>query len=215
MIIDLRHLREEYASGKLDENEAPADPIELFTTWMNEAIQAQLPEPNAMTLATINSIRRPCARVVLLKSFDHNGFVFFTNYNSNKGKELAEHPFGALVFNWLELHRQVRIEGEIEKVSEEESTAYFNERPRGSQIGAWASPQSSPIPNRAFLESEFHQWEEKFEDKELLPRPPHWGGYLLRPDRVEFWQGRISRLHDRLSYGLQSNRHWLLERLAP
>lgn len=216
MLIDLRHLREEYASGKLDEQDAPADPIVLFTKWMNEAIQAQIPEPNAMTLATVNSLGRPTARVVLLKSFDRKGFVFFTNYQSNKGKELAENPYGALVFNWLELHRQVRIEGSVEKISEEESTAYFAERPRGSQIGAWASPQSSPIPNRTYLETEFNQWEQKFKNEEHLPRPPQWGGYLLRPERIEFWQGRVSRLHDRLSYSLQNGHQgWSLERLAP
>jgi len=207
-------LREDYQSESLEISDVDASPFQQFGKWFHEALNAELPEPNAMTVATATPDGRPSARIVLLKGYDEAGFVFFTNYNSHKAQELAKNPQAALVFNWLELHRQIRIEGKVEKVSAEESTEYFQSRPKGSQIGAWASPQSSVISDRSILEKNVEQLQEKYEDAEVLPRPEHWGGFRVRPEVIEFWQGRSSRLHDRIQYTLQ-NGAWKIERLAP
>ncbi len=215
MKIDIAQLRKEYTAHTLDQSDVDSDPLVQFKQWMVEAVDSEVPEPNAMVLATLNQYSRPSARVVLLKDIEEGGFVFYTNYNSEKGQELAAHPFAALNFNWLELQRQVRIEGRVEKVSEEMSKAYFQSRPRGSQIGAWASPQSTIIEDRSILEENVKRLEEKYQGQEVLPIPPHWGGYSLKPDLIEFWQGRPSRLHDRIRYRLDEKGKWLIERLAP
>jgi len=210
----LAELRQEYSQQGLQESEVDRDPIIQFERWFNQALEAQLQEPNAMTLATVTTEGRPAARVVLLKGFDHRGFVFYTNYTSRKGQELAQTPFAALVFWWVDLERQVRIEGAVEKVAAQESDAYFHSRPRGSRLGAWASDQSQVVADRAALEERLRTLEEKYRDQEI-PRPPHWGGYRLIPSVIEFWQGRPNRLHDRLRYSRQEDNHWLIERLAP
>ena len=209
---DLASLRKSYERAALDEEASLADPIAQFELWLSQALEAQLPEPNAMTLATVGADGRPSTRVVLIKGVDARGLVWFTNYESRKGQELALHPHAALQFHWVELERVVRIEGAVSKVSDEESDAYFASRPLDSRIGAWASPQSQPIASRAVLVANAAKYSAQF----LLqpPRPPHWGGYRLQPDRFEFWQGRPSRLHDRLRYRLQ-NGVWIKERLAP
>ena len=209
---DLASLRKSYERAALDEEASLADPIAQFELWLSQALEAQLPEPNAMTLATVGADGRPSTRVVLIKGVDARGLVWFTNYQSRKGQELALHPHAALQFHWVELERVVRIEGVVNKVSDEESDAYFASRPLDSRIGAWASPQSQPIASRAVLVANAAKYSAQF----LLqpPRPPHWGGYRLQPDRFEFWQGRPSRLHDRLRYRLQ-NSVWIKERLAP
>jgi pyridoxamine 5'-phosphate oxidase len=203
-------LRKSYERAELNEDASHADPLQQFDQWLKEAITAQVPEPNAMTLATVASNLRPSTRVVLIKGFDSNGIVWFTNYASRKGQELAGNPFAALQFHWVELERVVRIEGVVEKVSDEESDDYFHSRPLDSRIGAWASPQSEVITSRSVLAAQYGA-------KVLLqpPRPPHWGGYRLKPDNWQFWQGRKSRLHDRLLYTLQADEQWLRERLAP
>lgn len=210
----LTELRQEYSQQGLQESEVDRDPIIQFERWFNQALEAQLREPNAMTLATVTTEGRPAARVVLLKGFDHRGFVFYTNYTSRKGQELARTPFAALVFWWADLERQVRIEGAVEKVAAQESDAYFHSRPRGSRLGAWASDQSQVVADRAAMEERLRTLEEKYRDQEI-PRPPHWGGYRLIPSVIEFWQGRPNRLHDRLRYVRQEDNHWLIERLAP
>ncbi|HEX7559629.1 MAG TPA: pyridoxamine 5'-phosphate oxidase, partial [Usitatibacter sp.] len=193
----LADLRKEYALETLDEADVDRDPLKQFGVWMAEAINAQIPEPTAMTLATANAAAHPSARIVLLKGLDPGGFVFFTNYESRKGRELAANPLAALTFFWKELERQVRIEGEIEKVSAGESNAYYLTRPLGSRIGAWASPQSRVIDNRAWLEK---RWAELGAQQGENPqRPAHWGGYRVIPAYLEFWQGRMSRLHDRIA----------------
>ncbi len=217
MLIDLKHLREEYSSASLELKDVPEKPIELFEQWMQEALQAKLAEPNAMTLATCKPNGFPSARVVLLKGLNEEGFIFYTNYNSQKGQELAVNPKAALVFLWLELQRQVRVEGIVEKISAAESEAYFQSRPKGSQIGAVASPQSTVIPGREVLEEKVKALEQKYADQEKLPRPDNWGGYILKPRRIEFWKGRASRLHDRLVYVKSEGRgeEWKIERLAP
>ena len=208
----LADLRKEYALEVLDEKSVDADPIRQFQAWMDEAIAAKLPEPTAMTLATVNGRGRPSARIVLLKGVDERGFVFYTNYQSRKAKELAANPLAALTFLWKELERQVRIEGQVERVSAEESQAYYATRPLGSRIGAWASPQSDAIESRAWLEQ---RWENLArEHGENPPLPPHWGGYRILPDYLEFWQGRASRLHDRIAYARAGER-WKIARLAP
>lgn len=211
----IANLREDYQRETLDISDVSTNPFTQFAKWFQAVLEAKLPEPNAMTLATATPSGKPSARMVLLKGFDENGFVFFTNYNSHKGQELIQNPQAALVFNWLELHRQVRIEGTVEKVSDEESTEYFQSRPKGSQIGAWASPQSSVIPNREVLEEKVAQLRQVYEHAEALPRPEHWGGFRVKPDRIEFWQGRPSRLHDRIQFSRQANGSWKIERLAP
>ncbi len=206
-------LRKSYERAELNEQASQADPFIQFDQWLKEAIAAQVPEPNAMTLATVGSDLRPSTRVVLIKGFDARGIVWYTNYASRKGQELAGNPYAALQFHWVELERTVRIEGVVEKVSSEESDAYFHSRPLDSRIGAWASPQSEVISGRGVLVANAAMYGAKF----LLqpPRPPHWGGYRLKPDNWQFWQGRRSRLHDRLRYTLQADESWLRERLAP
>lgn len=206
-------LRKSYERAEFNEEASHADPLNQFAQWLNEAITAQVPEPNAMTVATVASNLRPSTRVVLIKGFDARGIVWFTNYDSRKGQELAGNPYAALQFHWVELERVVRIEGLVEKVSDEESDEYFHSRPLDSRIGAWASPQSEVIASRRVLVTNAARYAAKF----LLqpPRPPYWGGYRLKPDNWQFWQGRKSRLHDRLRYTLQADDSWLRERLAP
>jgi pyridoxamine 5'-phosphate oxidase len=209
---DIASLRKSYERAELDESASTADPIDQFGLWLQQALAAQLPEPNAMTLATVGADGRPSTRVVLIKGFDARGIVWYTNYTSRKGRELAAHAFAALQFHWVELERVVRIEGRVEKVSEQESDAYYSTRPLDSRIGAWASPQSQVIGSRAVLVANAAKFGAQF----MLqpPRPPHWGGYRLVPDCWEFWQGRKSRLHDRLRYRLD-DAQWRRERLAP
>jgi len=209
----IQNLRQDYRSAQLAEADVDQNPVAQFGKWFKEAIDSKLVEPNVMTLATADLSGKPTARILLLKGFDDNGFVFYTNYASNKGRQLDENPQAAMVFFWAELERQVRIEGTITKVSAEESTAYFHSRPKGSQIGASASPQSTVIPNREVLEAKVEELSAAFEEKEV-PRPEHWGGYILKPAHIEFWQGRSSRLHDRITY-TQENNVWTIKRLAP
>jgi len=210
--MDIASLRKSYERDALDEDSAAADPHQQFELWLGQAVSAQLPEPNAMTLATVGADGRPSTRVVLIKGHDQRGIVWYTNYGSRKGRELEMQPFAALQFHWVELERVVRIEGRVEKVSAEESDTYYASRPLDSRIGAWASPQSEVISSRAVLVSNAA----RYAAQHLLhpPRPPHWGGYRLSPDRWEFWQGRKSRLHDRLQYR-QDGPAWRRERLAP
>ena len=215
---NIADLRKSYERAELNEDASHADPLKQFEQWLGEAIAAQVPEPNAMTLATVGSDLRPSTRVVLIKGFDARGIVWYTNYESRKGQELAGNPFAALQFHWVELERVVRIEGLVEKVSAAESDAYFHSRPLDSRIGAWASPQSQVISGRGVLVANAAKYGAQF----LLnpPRPPHWGGYRLKPDNWQFWQGRKSRLHDRLQYRLHPPSDmreplWIRERLAP
>ena len=217
-MTQLANLRRSYERAELNEDASHADPLKQFEQWLGEAISAQVPEPNAMTLATVGSNLRPSTRVVLIKGFDARGIVWYTNYASQKGLELAGNPYAALQFHWVELERVVRIEGVVEKISDTESDAYFHSRPLDSRIGAWASPQSQVISGRGVLVANAAKYGAQF----LLnpPRPPHWGGYRLQPDTWQFWQGRKSRLHDRLRYSLQANQNkgeslWIRERLAP
>lgn len=198
----------------LDEKLVERDPIKQFQLWLDDAIAAKLPLPEAMNLATATPEGRPSARVVLLKQVDPDGFVFFTNYHSAKAVELESNPYAALVFYWSPLERQVRVEGKVERTSAEESELYFRTRPRESQIGAWASPQSSVIPTREVLEQRARELEEYYRDREV-ECPGHWGGYRLRPDKIEFWKGRPGRLHDRILYELMSDGSWAIKRLAP
>jgi pyridoxamine 5'-phosphate oxidase len=210
----IANLRREYDLRGLSEADLAPTPCDQFRRWFDEALAARIYEPNAMTLATAAADGRPSARALLLKGFDQEGFVFFTNYESRKGAELAANPWAALLFLWSELHRQVRIEGSIEQVSAAESDSYFQSRPLGSRLGAWASRQSAVIPSRELLEQRMQELMLEYEGREL-PRPPHWGGYRLRPDAVEFWQGRPNRLHDRLRYRLTPEGAWVVERLSP
>lgn len=198
----------------LDEKVVDRDPIKLFQAWFNDAIAAKLPLPEAMNLATATPEGRPASRVVLLKQVDHNGFVFFTNYHSAKAQQLESNPYAALVFYWPQLDRQVRIEGKVERTSVAESAEYFQTRPRESQIGAWASPQSSVIAGREVLEERARELEEYYRDREI-ECPDYWGGYRLHPDRIEFWKNRVGRLHDRILYELMSDGEWAIKRLAP
>jgi pyridoxamine 5'-phosphate oxidase len=198
----------------LDENQIDRDPIQQFQVWFDEAIAAKLPMPDAMSLATVTPDCRPTSRMVLLKQVDGYGFVFFTNYESAKAKQLETNPYAALVFYWPQLERQVRVEGKVTKTSAEESAAYFKTRPRESQIGAWASPQSEVIAAREVLEQRARELAELYCDRDV-DCPAHWGGYRLTPDRIEFWKGRVGRLHDRILYELQPDGSWTIERLAP
>lgn len=210
--MNIADLRKDYKVASLAESDVAASPFVQFEKWLNEALAAELPEPNAMTLATVSSGNRPSTRIVLIKEFDQRGPVWFTNYQSRKGRELAANKFAALQFHWVELERVVRIEGTVEKISDAESDTYFNSRPLDSRIGAWASPQSEVISSRAVLVGRAAEYAAKFMLRP--PRPPHWGGYRLIPDRFEFWQGRSSRLHDRIVYRLHEDA-WRTERLAP
>ncbi|MEY4076841.1 MAG: Pyridoxine/pyridoxamine 5-phosphate oxidase [Pseudomonadota bacterium] len=210
--MNIADLRKSYEKAELSEVASASDPLQQFERWLNEAIHSEVPEPNAMTVATVASNMRPSTRVVLIKGYDERGIVWYTNYDSRKGQELAGNPFAALQFHWVELERVVRIEGRMEKISDADSDAYFHSRPLDSRIGAWASPQSQVIDGRTVLVTNAAKYAAQF----LLnpPRPPHWGGYRLVPDEWQFWQGRKSRLHDRLRYRL-SEGDWIRERLAP
>ena len=211
-MTDIAALRKSYELAELDETASHDDPLAQFAAWLEQAIAARLPEPNAMTLATVGADGRPSTRIVLIKGYDARGIVWYTNYESRKGRELAAHPVAALQFHWVELERVVRIEGRVEKVAAEESDAYYATRPLDSRIGAWASPQSQVIASRATLVANAARYGAQFMPRP--PRPPHWGGYRLLPESWEFWQGRKSRLHDRLRYRRDEGR-WLRERLAP
>jgi pyridoxamine 5'-phosphate oxidase len=210
---DIASLRAAYARASLQEEEIAADPIEQFGKWFQEAVEAGVPEPNACTLATVDADSRPAARIMLLKGFDRDGFTFYTNYESRKARELEQHPDAALVFWWIEVERQVRVEGGVARVSEAESETYFASRPRGSQLGAWASAQSQGVTSRVELERSLSEVTERFRDQPV-PRPLHWGGYRVHPRCLEFWQGRPDRLHDRLLYTREKG-GWRLSRLSP
>lgn len=209
----IAHLRKDYTLNGLDQQDILQSPIDQFKKWFDESLSAEVIEPNGMFLSTISPEGYPQGRIVLLKEVDNNGFTFYTNYNSQKGNDLAAHPFASLTFWWAELERQVRIVGKVEKVNEAESDAYFSIRPRGSQLGAWVSTQSEVIENREVLIDKLAKFENKFANQPV-PRPPHWGGYRVIPSEIEFWQGRPSRLHDRIRYHYQNN-EWKIERLSP
>jgi len=210
----IANIRRDYMLESLNEEGVAAGPIQQFTLWWDEAVKSEIDEVNAMTLATATKEGLPAARIVLLKGYDEQGFVFFTNYNSDKGKELEANPHAALCFFWKELERQVRIEGVVEKISSEESDVYYQSRPAGSRIGAWASPQSEVISDRKIIENNFLVYQAKF-GTGFIPRPQHWGGYIVKPKTIEFWQGRSSRLHDRILYTALNSGQWKKERLAP
>lgn len=209
----IQNLRQDYRAAELNESDVAKNPIKQFELWFADAMKAQLYEPNVMTLATADKSGKPNARIVLLKGFDENGFSFYTNYLSQKGKEMKKNPQACLVFFWAELERQVRIEGKVEKLDKEASEKYFHSRPKGSQIGAIASPQSQVIANRVLLEAKVEELNQTYQDK-TIPKPAHWGGYIVKPTSIEFWQGRSSRLHDRIKFDL-INGKWQTTRLAP
>lgn len=211
--LSLAHLRKDYRHASLSESALLADPVTLFSDWLMQALAAKIPEPNAMSVATVGTDGRPSSRILLIKDFDQNGFTWFTNYLSRKGQELETNPFAALLFHWVELERQVRIEGRTERVSDTESESYFNSRPLDSRLGAIASAQSQPIADRAQLEEHFRAAQNRYGSHP--PRPNHWGGYRLRPERIEFWQGRSARLHDRILFTRQPDDSWLPQRLQP
>ncbi|MGV3756554.1 MAG: pyridoxamine 5'-phosphate oxidase [Verrucomicrobiota bacterium] len=212
--MPISDLRREYSLGSLRRKDLLPDPIGQFRAWFDAATAAGILEPNAMTLSTVTSEGKPSARIVLLKAVDARGFSFFTNYESRKGRELAANPHAALTFLWKEMERQVRVEGTVTKVSAEESEAYFHSRPRNSRLGAWGSNQSEVIANREVLEKNMAEFQARYPG-ENVPLPPNWGGYMVKPESVEFWQGQRSRLHDRLVYRRQADGSWLVERLAP
>lgn len=214
MDTSVADLRKDYTLQGLRETDALPNPFQQFQKWFDQALAAQLTEPNAMTLATATQSGKPSARMVLLKDFDERGFVFYTNYKSHKGQELAENPQAALVFWWAELERQVRISGQVEKLSSQESDEYFHSRPFSSRLGAWASAQSQVISDRVVLELRLQELKTEYENKDV-PRPPHWGGFRVIPTVIEFWQGRPNRLHDRLDYRRLNDGSWLIERLSP
>ncbi|NUO00943.1 MAG: pyridoxamine 5'-phosphate oxidase [Saprospiraceae bacterium] len=215
MLLEIHHLRQDYTAGTLDAQTVDPDPLRQFEAWFKDALQAGEPEPNAMTLATATLDGKPSARIVLLKGLDPGGFVFYTNYDSRKGRELEANAHAALVFMWMTMQRQVRVEGIVEKVLPEVSTQYFQSRPKDSQIGAWASTQSAVISDRSILEAKVAALETQYAESDYLPRPEQWGGYLLRPTCIEFWQGRSSRLHDRVQYLSDNAGGWVIQRLAP
>jgi len=225
MSNEIADIRKDYKLASLEEADVAANPIDQFTRWWNEAVASQIDEVNAMTLATVNAAGVPASRILLLKGYNPNGFIFFTNYESDKGKNLAQNPNAAIVFFWKELERQIRIEGTVQKVSAEESDRYFNSRPASSRIGAWASPQSAVIENRLVIEQNVERYSSIFAN-DSIERPDHWGGYIVKPRSIEFWQGRSSRLHDRIRYTIEasaynaatdtrSDANWKIERLAP
>lgn len=207
-------IRKNYSKQALADESVSAHPMEQFSKWLEEALQAEAAEATALVLSTVNAAGKPSARVVLLKNVSPDGFIFYTNYNSRKGRDLAVNPFAAITFFWPALERQVRVEGKVAKVAPQVSDDYFHSRPKGSQIGAWASPQSQPIASRELLEEADKAYTEQFAGATQIPRPAHWGGYQLQPERIEFWQGRPNRLHDRIVYELQDN-NWHISRLAP
>ena len=212
--MNIASIRKEYQQQSLSENDIAKSPFLQFEKWWNDALHAEVEEVNAMTLATASATGLPAARIVLLKGFDEKGFVFFTNYESYKGMQLAENPRACLVFFWAAMERQVRITGLVEKTPAAESDEYYNSRPAGSRIGAWVSPQSRVIDSREVLLQNEHKYNSQFEGKNI-ERPPHWGGYRVKPITIEFWQGRESRLHDRIQYTLEATGAWKMERLAP
>jgi len=207
-------LREDYRAKTLEIEDIHSNPFLQFKDWFQEALASSIKEANAMTIATVDAKGKPSARIVLLKGFDEKGFIFYTNYDSKKGQDLVDNPNIAAVFLWKDLERQIRIEGVAKKITKEASLQYFQSRPKGSQIGAWASPQSRVIPDRSILENNVKALKEKYKDADNLPIPNHWGGYIIQPSLIEFWQGRSSRLHDRICYKLEG-KHWVIERLAP
>ncbi len=209
------YMSHDYGKSRLEETDLPAVPVELFETWLKEAFDHDLPEPTAMTLATSNSDGRISSRIILLKGFDAGGFQFYTNYNSLKGRDLKENPHAAMSFFWPELERQVRIEGKVSKISERDSDMYHAARPRNNQLGAWASEQSAPVKDRQTLEDQYEAVKKAYENHEQIPRPKHWGGYRLTPERIEFWQGREHRLHDRIEYVSDRSGRWSRQRLSP
>jgi pyridoxamine 5'-phosphate oxidase len=212
--VPITHLRREYRYEELVEKNIPSNPIPMFKRWFQEALKAKVLDVNALALASISASGKPSNRIVLLKGLDSRGFTFFTNYESRKGKELRQKPVASLLFFWPQLSRQIRIDGKVSKVSTHESDVYFKTRPRGSQLGAWASNQSQTVPNREYLEARMRALEEQFAGK-TIPRPPYWGGFRLVPNTLEFWQGRPNRLHDRLQYQRKGQGGWKISRLAP
>lgn len=212
---DIHHLRENYTKGSLDTKDVAKDPIAQFRVWFEQAQAGEVKEPNAMILSTVSADLRPHARTMLLKEVSDNGFVFYTNYNSAKALDIEHSPYVSLTFLWLDMERQVRVEGKVSKISQSRSEKYYHSRPRGSQIGAWVSPQSEIVESREWLENQNKLAQERFADTEVIPLPPHWGGYEIIPDYVEFWQGRPSRLHDRIAYVADGADAWNIHRLAP
>ncbi len=215
MDSSIADLRQNYTLAGLTEADLNSNPFQQFKLWFEQALAADLIEPNAMTLATATPDGKPSARIVLLKGVSEQGFVFYTNYASQKGQQLLANPYAALVFLWDKLERQIRIEGKVEKLSPRESLEYFHSRPKASQLGAWASAQSQVIPNREVLAEKLASLQAQYSGEVTIPLPPHWGGFRVVPDRLEFWQGRPSRLHDRLVYKLEADSHWSISRLSP